>query len=57
MKGNQTIFDTFLGFSVKIMATPAKAKRRKVNNVVTLANKKNAKSGFKGTKNEETVAT
>ena len=57
MKGNQRMFDTFHGFSAKIIATPAKAKRRNVNNVVTLANKKNAKSGFKGIKNEEKVAT
>jgi len=56
MKGNQTIFDIFRGFSAKIIATPAKAKRTNVNNVVMLANKKNAKSGFKGIKSEENVA-
>jgi hypothetical protein len=56
MKGNQTMFEIFRCFSAKIMAIPAKAKRRKVNNVVTLANKMNVKSGFKGMKNEEKVA-
>ena len=42
-------------FSVKIIATPAKAKRRNVNNVVMLAKKMNAMSGFIGMKSEEKV--
>jgi hypothetical protein len=55
MNGNQRMFDTFRGFSAKIIANPAKAKRRKVNNEVMLANKRNVMSGFIGMKNEEKV--
>ena len=49
------VFDILRGFSVKIIATPAKANRRKVNKEVILANKRNVMSGFIGMKNEEKV--
>ena len=56
MKGNQTMFEIFRGFSVKIIAIPARASKEKVNKLVMFANKTKIASVFIGTIKDETVA-
>ena len=55
MNGSHKAFDIFRGFSEKIMNTPAKAKRTKVNKEEILASIMNVMSGCIGMKNEERV--